>query len=95
MKQTIMIIEEHDFRLTPSEGINSFNLELMHTVKPKGGEPRNEFKNAGYGLMFESAMRKIISYRIEKKRGDDTITLKDYIEDYRTEVEKIKSLVKL
>ena len=49
-----MIIEEKDFRLTPvNDSSPMFDLELLHIVKPKGGEPREEFKVAGYGLALE------------------------------------------
>ena len=41
-----MIIEGKDFRLTPvSETSPMFDLELLYTVRPKGKEARQEFKN--------------------------------------------------
>ena len=44
-----MIIEEKDFRLTPvSESSPMFDLELLYTVRPKGKEARQEFKNVAY-----------------------------------------------
>lgn len=88
-----MIIEEKDFRLTPvNDSSPMFDLELLHIVKPKGGEPREEFKVAGYGLPLEAVIKRIISFRIQSKRGDETISLKKYLEDYKQiqkEVEKI------
>lgn len=88
-----MTIEEKDFRLTPvNESSPMFDLELLHIVRPKGGEPREEFKIAGYGLPLEAVIKRIISFRIQSKRGDETISLKKYLEDYKQiqkEIEKI------
>lgn len=88
-----MIIEEKDFRLTPvNDSSPMFDLELLHIVKPKGGEPREEFKVAGYGLPLEAVIKRIISFRIQSKHGDDAISLKEYLEDYKQiqkEIEKI------
>ncbi len=88
-----MTIEEKDFKLSPvNESSPMFDLELLHIVKPKGGEPREEFKIAGYGLPLDAAIKRIISYRIQSKHGDDAISLKKYLEDYKQiqkEIEKI------
>lgn len=88
-----MVIEEKDFRLTPvNDSSPMFDLELLHIIKPKGGEPREEFKVAGYGLPLEAVIKRIISFRIQSKRGDETISLKKYLEDYKQiqkEIEKI------
>ena len=84
-----MTIKEKDFKLTPvNESSPMFDLELLHIVRPKGGEPREEFKIAGYGLPLDAAIKRIISYRIQSKHGD----LKKYLEDYKQiqkEIEKI------
>lgn len=88
-----MIIEEKDFRLTPvNDSSPMFNLELLHIVKPKGGEPREEFKVARYGLPLEAAIKRIISFRIQSKRGDETISLKEYLEDYKQIQKEIKEI---
>lgn len=88
-----MTIEEKDFRLTPvNESSPMFDLELLHIVRPKGGEPREEFKIAGYGLPLDAVIKRIISYRIQSKHGDGAISLKKYLEDYKQiqkEIEKI------
>ena len=88
-----MVIEEKDFRLTPvNDSSPMFDLELLHIIKPKGGEPREEFKVAGYGLPLEAVIKRIISFRIQSKRGDETISLKESLEDYKQiqkEIEKI------
>ena len=87
-----MIIEEKDFRLTPVNDSSLFDLELLHIVKPKGGEPREEFKVAGYGLPLEAVIKRIISFRIQSKRGDETISLKEYLEDYKQIQKEIKEI---
>jgi hypothetical protein len=88
-----MIIEEKDFRLTPvNDSSPMFDLELLHIVKPKGGEPREEFKVAGYGLPLEAVVKRIISFRIQSKRGDETISLKEYLEDCKQIQKEIKEI---
>ena len=86
-----MIIEEKDFRLTPvSETSPMFDLELLYTVRPKGKEARQEFKNVAYGISLESALRKVIQYRVSCKR--DTTDLSTYLKDFREELDSLKAL---
>lgn len=88
-----MTIKEKDFKLTPvNESSPMFDLELLHIVRPKGGEPREEFKIAGYGLPLEAVIKRIISFRIQSKRGDETISLKEYLEDYKQIQKEIKEI---
>ena len=87
-----MIIEESDFRLENSSDFSQFwDLELLYTVKPKSGEPRQEFKNAGYGLTLESAIKRVINYRLSNKK--EIYTLKEYLEEYKAENDEIRRLV--
>lgn len=87
-----MIIEESDFRLENSSDFSQFwDLELLYIVKPKSGEPRQEFKNAGYGLTLESAIKRVINYRLSNKK--EIYTLKEYLEEYKAENDKIRRLV--
>lgn len=66
-----MTIEEADFRLTPcSEASSHFDLELLYVVNKGKDNERTEFRNAGYGLSLESAVRKITMSRIENRYGD-------------------------
>jgi len=72
-----MTIEEADFRLTPcSEASSQFDLELLYVVNKGKNNERTEFRNAGYGLSLESAIRKITMSRIGNKYGEGTISLK-------------------
>lgn len=86
-----MTIEESDYRLTPSlnNASNFWDLELMVTIKPKNGEPRNEFKLVAYGLTLTSAIRHIINYRIIHKIKDGAIAMKEYLKLYQEEMKKI------
>ena len=86
-----MIIEEKDFRLTPvSETSPMFDLELLYTVRPRGKEARQEFKNVAYGISLESALKKVIQYRVSCKH--DTTDLETYLKDFREELDSLKAL---
>lgn len=88
-----MTIEEKDFKLVPvSDSSPKFDLYLLHVVKPKGGEPREEFKDPLYGLPLESAIQRIINYRISKKYGEGVITMKTYLTEYKQIKEEITKL---
>ncbi len=88
-----MIIEEKDFRLIPiSESSPVFDLELLYTIRPKGKEVRQEFKNAGYGLRLETAIKKIAHYRVSSKHEDEAIKLLDYFTKFKEELNSLKDL---
>ena len=88
-----MTIEEKDFRLIPiGEGSSMFDVELLHTVKPRGGEPREEFQNVAYGLPIDSAIQRIANYRIQKRHENEAITLQQYLTEYREIISEIKKL---
>jgi hypothetical protein len=42
-------------------------LELLYTIKPRGKEPRQEFKCVAYGLTIENAVDRIVNYRLHCK----------------------------
>lgn len=91
-----MIIEEDDFRLSQiNEHSPKWDLELIHIVRPKGKEPRKEFKVAGYGLPLEGALERIIQHRLHNKHQEDAVRLKDYLQDYKDERKKLLELVKV
>lgn len=86
-----MVIEEKDFRLTPiNDSSPLFDLEILHTVKPKSGEPREEFKNAGYGLPLEHALRRVASYRIQK--NNEVISIKEYLKQLNEIIQEFNKL---
>lgn len=84
-----MTIEGSFYRLTPvGETAKFFDLELLHEVK--GKTTRHEFKNAGYGMTFESAVESIIRYATCNKFKDQAITLKEYLDEYKTQKEDLQ-----
>jgi hypothetical protein len=91
-----MVIEESDFRLTQiNESSSKWDLELIHTVRPKGKEARQEFKNAGYGLSLDSAMRRIINHRLHNKHSENAITMKDYLTEFKDQVKQLEKLLEI
>lgn len=90
-----MIIQESDFRLESVDDSDyRFNLELLYTVnKGKKDKERQEFKNCGYSLSLDSAINKIVQYRISCKHGEEAITLKTYFKEFKEELNNIKELI--
>lgn len=89
-----MVIEEQDFKLTPvSESGKLFDLEVLYTVNKGKSNERTEFRTEGYGLSLNSAIERIVMYRISNKYPkEEIITLKTFLNDYKEEVNKIKEL---
>lgn len=88
-----MVIEEKLFRLIPvNDHSNFFDLELLYDIG--GKNPRKEFKNVGYGLTIESALSQIANYMVFKKCNINTITFKQYVEEYKKAVKEIENLLK-
>lgn len=89
-----MIIEEKDFKLTPVDNASKvFDLELLYTVNKGKSNERTEFRTEGYGLRLNTAIEKIIMYRISNKYPkEEIISLKTFLEEYKEESKKIKEL---
>lgn len=89
-----MEIVEKDFKLKPiSEDSPMFDLELLYVIKPRGGEARLEFKNAGYGMSLGGAIKRIAHYRISCKHREEAIRIKTYFEEYKKELDDLKNLL--
>ncbi len=89
-----MVIEESDFKLEYEENSNKFDLYLLHIINAKDEDKRREeFKIDGYGISLESAIKRIINYRLEKRLN--VTTLKDYLLQYKEELKNIENLIKL
>lgn len=87
-----MVIQGDFFRLTPvNEHSLQYDLELLYKIK--GKNPREEYKDAGYGLSLETAMKKCIQYAITQKF--ETLSLKQYLEEYRKIQKDIEQMLKL
>lgn len=84
-----MIIEGDFYRLTPiSEHSSKYDLELLYDIK--GKNPRKEYKIASYGISIETAIKRIITYSINKKFDNETITLRQFLSEFREEADKIR-----
>ena len=74
-----MVIQGDFYQIIPSgESSMFFDLKLLHKVK--GKNPREEFKDAGYGLTLKSAINKCIQYALQNKF--ETLTLKEYLDEF-------------
>ena len=75
-----MVIQGEFFKITPvSEHSLHYDLELLYEVK--GKNPRKEYKNAGYGMPLETAIRKCIQYALSQKF--EVLTLREYLDEYK------------
>lgn len=88
-----MIIEEKDFRLTPiDESTPRFDLELLYEVRPKGKDSRLEFKNAGYGLSLDTAIKRVSQFRVSNNHKEEAVSLQTYFNEFKKEVESLTKL---
>lgn len=75
-----MVIKGEFYQLIPvNEHSLLFDLKLLYKVK--GKNPREEYKDAGYGLSLESALKKCVQYAISNKF--EVLSLKEYLEEFR------------
>lgn len=87
-----MIIEGPDFKLEyVDESVMLFDLELAKVINKGKEKERIEFKNIGYGLTLDNAIKKIIMHRISNKH--DVTDLKTFQKEFKEEREKIQSLL--
>ena len=84
-----MIIEGSYYRFTPiNDHSNRFDVELLHDVG--GKNPRSEFKVVAYGISLDNAIGKAVMFAVSKKLGDEVVTLKQFLSEYKSEVAKIR-----
>jgi hypothetical protein len=85
-----MIIQGEFFQIIPvNEHSLLFDLKLLYEIK--GKNPRKEYKDAGYGLTLESAIKKCVQYAISKKY--ETLSLKEYVEEFRATQKEIERML--
>ena len=85
-----MIIQGEFFQIIPvNEHSLLFDLKLLYEIK--GKNPRSEYKEAGYGLTLESAVKKCVQYAISKKY--ETLSLKEYVEEFKTAQKEIERML--
>ena len=75
-----MVIQGEFFQLTPvSEHSLLWDLKLLYKVG--GKNPREEYKEAGYGLTLDSALKKCINYAINQ--NFEVLSLKEYLDEFK------------
>lgn len=90
-----MVIEESDFRLIPvKESGLLFDLELLKVINKGKENERTEFKNIAYGITIESALKYIANARINAKYND-SISLKQYLQEYKDIINSIRDTCKI
>ena len=77
------------YRLTPiNEHSPKYDLELLYSIG--GKNPREEFKVVAYGISMESAFERIILYSVNKKLGDETVSFKRFLDEYKEATDKVR-----
>lgn len=81
-----MMIQGEFFQIIPvNEHSLQFDLKLLQKIK--GKNPREEYKDAGYGMPLDTAIKKCIQYGLSQKL--DVISLKEYLAEYKHMAEEI------
>lgn len=82
-----MVIQGEFYQLIPvNEHSTQFDLKLLYKIG--GKNPREEYKDAGYGLSLENAIKKCIQYAISQKF--EVLSLKEYLDEYKKIQEELK-----
>ena len=91
-----MILTGKDFELRQINDTAPFwDVYILKTIRPKGCESREELTNVAYGCTLDSAIRRIISYKINKKYFTDqegVLELKKYIAEFTSAVDRLEKL---
>ena len=75
-----MVIQGEFFQLTSvSEHSLLWDLKLLYKIG--GKNPREEYKEAGYGLTLDTAIKKCINYALNQIF--DVLSLKEYLDEFR------------
>lgn len=89
-----MVIEDKDFRMTQINQSSPFwDLEVLKTIKPKGGVARQELTNVGYGMTLGHCLKSIVNFRLSNKHLEDVVSMKQYLKEYIAEIKSIKSYI--
>lgn len=85
-----MVIQGDFYQITPvNEHSLLFDLKLLYEIK--GKNPRTEFKDAGYGMTLETAIKKCVQYAISNKF--EVLTLKEYLDEFKNIQEHITQIL--
>lgn len=85
-----MIIQGEDFKFIPVKPeFPVFDVELLKTVNKGKQNERTEFQNVAYGVNIDTAIKMVVSYRINKN-SPDVLSLKDYLNKYLKGIKELK-----
>lgn len=87
----MITIKDQDFEMEQIKSTPFFNLKLPTKVNEGKENERSEMKLVGYGMPFETCIQQIVSKRFSLE--DKTYSVKEYIESYIVQVEKLNTLV--
>lgn len=76
-----------------SQSSSFWDLELLKTIKPKGGVTRQEFTNAGYGMTLGHCLKSIANFRIACRHIEDVLSMKEYLKELIAELKEIKNYI--
>lgn len=74
-----MIIQGDFYQIIPiSDHSLLYDLKLLYNIG--GKNPRKEFKDAGYGMPLETAIKKCVQFALSQKF--ETLSLKEYLTEF-------------
>jgi hypothetical protein len=77
------------YKIEKLEDAPFYNLSLLTTINAGTEKERTEFKIVGYGMPFDSCIKRIVDYQLQTLEGEYTI--KEYLEKYEELVEIISN----
>lgn len=89
-----MIIEYKDYRMVPS--INSAGFDLIRVVERTKKESTETYEGEdmlGYDMKLESIVSTIIA--LEMKKNIKTVSLQEFLTEYKRQKEELMNYVKL
>lgn len=87
-----MVIEGEDFKLEYLDEYDCFDVYTIKVINAKdASKRREELTLEAYGVPLERALKRIINYRLSKRK--EVYTLKEYLSDFKKEKEELAKLV--
>lgn len=82
-----MVVEYDKFKMEKIEDAPFYNLSILSVVNAGKENEREEFKIIGYGMPFDSCIKRIVDYEMSQIEG--IYTIKEYIDKHEELVNKI------
>lgn len=93
MAKSNMTIEESDFTLEYDVDHDVWNLYMIKVIHADDPELRREERTIfGWSMRLNSALKKIINHRIDKKQK--VYTFKEYLKEYNLQLDKLNFITK-